>query len=245
MSIKKIQPPKEGEFQVNLFKKKEVRKVMKDGEWWFALNDVIEALTESKDPKGYIKKLKSRDMSLKKGWGQIVHPLRFITEGGKQELNSVNVEGIFRLIQSIPSKKAEPFKRWLAKVGYERIQEFQNPEITIKRAILNYKLKGLSDEWIKTRIKTISSRRELTDEWKNRGVKAGYEYALLTDAISVKTFDINPKQHMEVKGLGESHSLRDNMTPVELALTLLGETSTVQIAQHMDARGFGENKQAA
>lgn len=237
---------KDGDVAVNIFRKKEIRKVFFQKEWWFSLNDIVAALTESKDVKAYIKDLKKRDLELASKWGDFF-PLVELTadDGRKRKMSAVNVEGIFRLVQSIPSKRAEPFKRWLAKVGYERIQEFQNPELTIKRAILNYELKGYPSDWIKARIGTIHSRNDLTEEWSKRGVSAGLEYAVLTDAISRKTFDMTTKEHHKYKQLGKTHSLRDNMTPVELALTMLGETSTVEIAKKTNAQGLYENKAAA
>jgi hypothetical protein len=156
-----------------------------------------------------------------------------------------NTETIFRIIQSVPSPNAEPFKRWLAKVGYERIQEAQNPSIAIKRAITDYQLQGRSTEWIDARLRTILSRKELTDEWKKRGVKEGLEYAALTDVIAKNTFGKTTKDHKKFKGLGKNHNLRDNMSDIELILTMLGETSTQKIAQAQDAQGFRKNKEAA
>jgi len=165
---------------------------------------------------------------------------------GKMYLTDcVDTETLFRLIQSIPSPKAEPFRKWLAKVGYERILETQDPEIAIKRAVYTYKAKGYPDEWVNARIQSIVSRKEVTNEWKKRGVQLGLEYALLTDAISKETFDIAIKKHKELKGLSKPHSLRDHMSPLELALVILGETTTAELARMQNAQGFKENQSAA
>jgi DNA-damage-inducible protein D len=160
-------------------KGKEIRKTIHDNEWWFAVNDVVAALTDTPDPKDYIRKMRDRDEELGKGWGQIVTPLLVQTSGGPQNLNCANTEGIFRIIQSIPSPKAEPFKRWLAKVGYERVQEIENPELAIKRTRATYRIKGYSDEWIEKRMRGIEARKNLTDEWEKRGINGQDEYSIL------------------------------------------------------------------
>ena len=167
------------ETKIALFKGKEIRKTIHDNEWWFVVEDVVFALTDSRDPKQYIQRVKQRDSELKKGWVQIVHTLLIDTSGGLQKMNCANTEGIFRIIQSIPSPKAEPFKRWLARVGYERIQEIEDPELATKRTRALYKAKGYSDDWVEKRMRGIAIREELTDEWKNRDVKEQREYAIL------------------------------------------------------------------
>ena len=166
------------------------------------------------------------------------------TSGGKQKMYCWNTEGIFRLIQSIPSPKAEPFKRWLAKVGYERIQEIEDPEIATKRTKALYKAKGYSESWIEKRMRGIAVREELTDEWDKRGVKEQREYAILTAEISKATFGMTPSEYKDFKGL-KRENLRDHMTDLELIFSMLGEAVTTQIAQGRDSQGFVENKEAA
>ena len=222
----------------------DIRRTLYNNEWYFCVEDVVKALTDSKDPKQYIQRLKQRDESLKEGWVQIVHTLPIKTQGGVQKVNCANVEGLFRIIQSIPSKKAEPFKKWLAKVGYERVQEIENPEIAQHRMKELYKAKGYSDDWIEKRIRGIIVREELTDEWKNRGVKEGREYSILTAEISKATFGLTPTEYKNLKGLNREN-LRDHMTDLELIFTMLGEASTKTIAQNTNAQGFIENKTAA
>ena len=213
-------------------------------EWWFVVEDVVLALIESRDPKQYIQRMKQRDPELKKGWVQIVHTLSIPTEGGAQPMLCANTEGIFRLIQSIPSAKAEPFKRWLAKVGYERVQEIENPELATKRTRALYKAKGYSDDWIEKRMRSIAIRDELTDEWKKRGVKEQRDYAILTAEISKAAFGLTPADYAKLKGL-KRQNLRDHMTDLELIFSMLGEAATTEIARTKDAQGFPENHQAA
>ena len=238
----------EGETHFVLFKKKEIRQIFHDNEWHFSIVDVVEALTGSDRPSKYWNDLK-RQLTNKEAFSEIsdkIGKLPMPTADGKmRDTEVVNTETLFRVVQSIPSKNAEPFKKWLAKVGYERIQEFQDPEIAIKRAILTYKAKGHDDEWINKRIQTILSRKDLTHEWQKRGIKEGFQYALLTDAISEGTFDLKTKEHREIKSLKSHHNLRDHMSPLELALTMLGETTTAELARTKDAQGFTENKDAA
>lgn len=176
--------------------------------------------------------------------GTNCNPLDIETAGCIQKVNCANVEGLFRIIQSIPSPKAEPFKKWLAKVGYERVQEIENPELAQKRMRALYKAKGYPDEWIEKRIRGIAIREELTDEWKNRGVKEGREYSILTTEISNATFGLTPSEYKEFKGL-DRENLRDHMTDLELIFTMLGEASTKEIPQNTDAQGFDGNKTAA
>jgi len=227
-----------------VFESKSIRRAWHNEEWWYVVNDIVEALTDSPNAKDYIAKMRRRDEELRKGWGQLVHPLSVETTGGKQRMNCANTEGLFRIIQSIPSPKAEPFKRWLAKVGYERIQEIENPELAAERARQYYRDLGYDDKWIETRIQSIAVRGQLTDEWKDRGVQEGIEYAILTAEISKATFGLKPSDHKAVKGL-KRENLRDHMTNLELIFTMLGEESTKQKAVEKDALGFDENREAA
>src|SRR5579862_7599075 len=169
----------EGHFEIDLFHQREIRKVFHDGEWWFSVSDVVGAITDSVDSAKYLQNMRARDAGLAAAWLEITQPLQIETRGGRQAVNCARVEGIFRIMQSIPSAKAEPFKRWIAKTAYEHVQESENPELAIRRAILNYQLAGRSDEWINARVKTIQSRKELTDEWKQRGIQEP-EYPILT-----------------------------------------------------------------
>jgi hypothetical protein len=230
--------------KIAIFQKKEIRKTIHNDEWWFVIEDVVSVLTDSVQPKGYIKDMRKRDVELAKGWGQIATPLPIDTSGGKQSLNCANTEGIFRIIQSIPSPKAEPFKRWLAKVGYERVQEIEDPELATRRTRALYKAKGYSDAWIEKRMRGIEVRETLTSEWKNRGVKEGREYAILTAEISRATFGMTPSEYHKLKGL-KRENLRDHMNDLELIFNMLGEASTTEIAKNRDAKGFHENKVAA
>lgn len=183
--------------------------------------------------------------------GTTCHPLEIKTKGGKQNVNCTNVEGLFRIAQSIPSKKVEQFKRWLAKVGYERLQEYENPELAFKRAYADYVAKGYPEEWIQKRIQSISIRNQLTKEWDSRKISdhnnkhlEGKEYAILTDAISQETFGIKTKKHKEIKGL-KKQPLRDHMTPIELIFNMLGEQATIDEIKDKDAHGYNENLEAA
>ncbi|MCX5807405.1 MAG: Bro-N domain-containing protein [Proteobacteria bacterium] len=232
------------ESHIAIFRGKEIRKTIHNNEWWFSIVDVVSVLTDSKDPSGYIKDMRRRDAELSKGWGQIATPLWMDTPGGKQKVNCANTEGIFRIIQSIPSPKAEPFKRWLAKVGYERVQEIEDPELGTKRTRALYKAKGYSDDWIEKRMRGIAVRAELTEEWKNREVGAEREYAILTAEISKATFGLTPSEYKDLKGL-ERENLRDHMTDLELIFSMLGEAATTEITKTQDAQGFDENRTAA
>ncbi len=264
------------ERRIALFQRKEVRRTIHNNEWWFVITDVVAALTDSANPSDYLKKLRKRDPLLAdafKGGGQLVPPLAlsFETPGGIQRLQCWNTEGLFRLIQSIPSPKAEPFKRWLAKVGYERIQEIEDPELATKRTRALYKAKGYSDNWIEKRMRAIAIRDELTGEWKKRGVKEQREYAILTADISLAAFGLTPAEYARHKKL-DRQNLRDHMSDLELIFSMLGEASTTehrnacvrgrsrgrgtrqgetrrwrasQIARSRDTRGFVENRHAA
>ena len=227
-----------------LFQGEAIRKTWHNDEWWFVVEDIVLVLTDSKDPKQYINKMRQRDEQLSQGWVQIVHTLLIDTTGGKQKMNCVNTEGAFRIVQSIPSPQAESFKLWLAKVGYERVQEIENPELAQKRMKEIYKAKGYSDNWIEKRVRGISIRDELTDEWKKREVKTEKEFAILTAEISQATFGMTPSEYKEFKGL-KKENLRDHMNDLELIFTMLGEASTTRIAKDKDAQGFIENKKAA
>ena len=176
--------------KIVLFKGRKIRKTLYNNEWWFVVEDVVLVLTDTVNAKDYINKMRIRDKELSKGYGQIVTPLLMPTEGGPQKINCANTEGIFRIIQSIPSPKAEPFKRWLAKVGYERVQEIENSELSTKRTRMLYKLKGYSDDWIEKRMRGIAIREELTDEWQKRGAEEQRDYEILTAEISKAGGDI-------------------------------------------------------
>ncbi|PIN85500.1 MAG: phage antirepressor protein [Candidatus Diapherotrites archaeon CG11_big_fil_rev_8_21_14_0_20_37_9] len=227
-----------------IFQGKKIRRTMHDSEWWFSIEDIVKALTDSQDPKQYINKLRKRDEPLSKGWVQFVHTLPVLTSGGKQKVNCSNTKGIFRIIQSIPSPKAEPFKLWLAKVGYERVEEIQNPELAQKRMKELYKQKGYSDDWVEKRVRGIAIRDELTDEWKKRDVKTNKEYAILTAKISKETFGMTPGEYKKFKGL-KNENLRDYMDDLELIFSMFGERVTTEITKNQDTKGFDECKGAA
>jgi len=231
---------------LKIFEDKQVRTAWSEAEekWYFVVEDVVAILTDSRDPKQYIKRLRQRDEELAKGWVQFVPTLMVETTGGKQRMNCADLKGIFRIIQSIPSPKAEPFKRWLAQVGSERIEEIENPEIATQRTRELYKLKGYSDDWIEKRMRSIAIREELTDEWKSHGVKKNVEYAILTAEISKATFELTPSEHKQVKGL-KSQNLRDHFNDLELIFSMLGEASTTAIVRTQNPKGFVQNKQAA
>jgi len=227
--------------KIALFKGKKIRKTIHNNEWWLAVNDAVEALTDTPNPKDYIRKMRIRDAELEKGWGQIVTPLPIDTEGGRQMLGCANTEGIFRIIQSIPSPKAEPFKRWLAKVGYERVREIEDPELATKRTRMLYKLKGYPEDWIEKRMRGIAIREELTDEWRQRGADENRDYKILTAEISQATFGVTPKQHKKIKGL-KRENLRDHMDDFELIFTMLGERSTTEIHRNENSSGVKKLK---
>lgn len=234
---------------IKLFESKQVRSIYNEQEekWYFSITDVVLILTESEDALAYWRKLKQR---LKAEGNETVtncHGLKMVAADGKMRMTDVaNTEQLLRLIQSIPSPKAEPFKQWLAQIGAERIAEIENPELAQERIRAIYKAKGYSDEWIAKRIRGIQVRDELTNEWKNRGVKEGKEYSILTAEISKATFGIIPSEYKNLKGLTKtSENLRDHMTDLELIFTMLGEASTTEIAKNKNAQGFIENRKAA
>ena len=231
--------------KITLFKGKKIRKTIYKNEWWFSVTDVVEVLTGSTDIKQYIKKMRQRDQELDSCWGTICTPLEILAPDGKmRKSNCTNTEGVFRIIQSIPSRKAEPFKRWLAKVGYERVKEIEDPELATKRTRMLYKAKGYSEAWIEKQMRGIEVRETLTSEWKERGVQEGREYQILTAEISKATFGMTPSKCKKHKAL-KRENLRDHMTDLELIFTMLGEASTTEIAQNKDAQGFNKNKDAA
>jgi methylphosphotriester-DNA--protein-cysteine methyltransferase len=234
---------------ITLFEEKQVRRAWNATEekWYFAVDDVVQVLTESANVKDYIKKLRRRDPELDSYWGTNCPPVAMTAADGKQrKIKAADTESLLRIIQSVPSPKAEPFKRWLAKVGFERLEEIENPELAAKRMREIYQQKGYSEEWIEKRMRGIAVRDELTDEWKKRGVKERKEFAILTAEISKATFGMTPAEYKEYKALtNPKENLRDHMTDLELIFTMLGEASTTVIAKNRDARGFPENQQAA
>ena len=231
--------------KIAVFRGKQIRKTIHKNEWWFSITDVVSALTDSADTKQYIKKMRRRDPELNSYWGTICTPLELIApDGKKRDTNCANTEGIFRVIQSIPSPKAEPFKRWLARVGYERVQEIEDPELATKRTRALYKAKGYSDNWIEKRMRGIAVREELTDEWKKRDVKQEAEYSILTAEVSKAAFGLTPSQYKRLKKL-KRENLRDHMTDLELIFSMLGEAATTEITRTKDAQGFVESKDAA
>jgi len=229
--------------RIKLFENRKIRSVWNEGDqrWYFAITDVIQVLTDSTNPSDYLKKIRKRDPELAKGWGQIVTPLSLSTRGGTQMLNCAHAEALFRIIQSIPSTKSEPFKRWLAKVGYERLEEIENPELAAQRTRALYKAKGYSDEWIEKRMRSIAIREELTGEWSNHGIRKQVEYAILTTEISKATFGLTPSEYKSLKGLNREN-LRDHMDDLELIFSMLGEASTTEIVKTQHPEGFDENR---
>ncbi|MGM9727391.1 MAG: BRO family protein [Prevotella sp.] len=232
---------------IKVFEERKVRTVWDDKEekWYFSIVDVVAVLTDSADPKQYIKRMKSRDESLKANWGTICTLVPLVSEDGKKHKEmTADTEGIFRLIQSIPSPKAEPFKQWMAQVAAIRLEQMQDPEMSIEQAIADYKRLGYSGQWINRRVKSIEVRKELTDEWNRSGVKEGVEYASLTDIITREWSGMTTKQYKNHKGL-KKESLRDNMTNVELALNMLAEASTTEISRQKNPKGFRQSAKVA
>ena len=231
--------------KVAIFKSKEIRRIIHNNEWWFSIVDVCGALVQSSDAGAYWRKLKQR---LKEEGSQVVtncHGLKLIAPDGKYYFSDcANTEGIFRIIQSIPSPKAEPFKRWLANVGYERVQEIDDPELAQKRARALYHAKGYPDSWIEMRMRGIEIREQLTNEWQKHGVKAGREYEILTAEISRATFGLTPSEYKKLKGL-KHHNLRDHMTMIESLFSQLGEAATTEITRAEDPQGYVKNKDVA
>ena len=231
---------------IALFKGKQIRKTLHGNEWWFSVVDVVEVLTDSAKPSVYWSAMKARVL-LEGGFqlSTICKQLKLESSDGKKyETDCANTEGIFRIIQSIPSPKAEPFKRWLAKVGYERVQEIEDPELATKRTRTLYKLKGYSEDWIEKRMRGIAIREELTDEWQKRGAQERRDYEILTAEISKATFGVTPAEYQELKGL-KRENLRDHMDDFELIFTMLGERSTTEIHRTEDSKGFAKLKSDA
>ncbi|WP_373768033.1 BRO family protein [Glaesserella sp.] len=233
--------------EIKLFENQQIRSVWdeKKQEWFFSVVDIVAVLTESTDPKQYIKKMRSRDTELAAKWGTICTPVAMMAmDGKKRQVQAADMTGIFRIIQSIPSPKAEPFKMWLAEVGKERIDEIIDPELTIDRALETYLKKGYSREWINQRLQAIQVRKELTDAWQDHGVAAGREFAILTDEISRAWAGMTTREYKNFKGL-KKENLRDNMTTLELVLNMLAEATTTELTKQTHPQGLDENKQVA
>jgi hypothetical protein len=235
------------ENSIIIFNQKQVRRAWDNEKelWYFSVVDVIEILTESPRPRKYWNALKTKLNNEGSELSQKMGQLKMKSQDGKMRITDVlDTENILRLIQSIPSPKAEPFKLWLAKVGYERIEETEDPELAFERAMKTYLKKGYSPNWINQRLKSIEIRKELTDEWDERGVQEGLEYAILTDEITKAWADKSVRQYKNFKGL-KKQNLRDNMTNLELVLNMLAEASTVEISKEQKPKGLNENKKVA
>lgn len=229
---------------IQLFEDRKIRTAWDEEkeEWYFSVQDVVAVLSESTDPKQYIKKMRTRDPQLSANWGTICTPVQMLAADGKQrKVQAANTEGILRIIQSIPSPKAEPFKRWLAQVGRERIEETIDPEQAIDRALETYLKKGYSEDWIHQRILSIRVRNELTAEWQARGVEQGREYAILTDEITKAWSGMTTRQYKNLKGL-KKENLRDNMSTLEIVLNMLAETTTTELSKVHQPEGFEESR---
>ena len=232
--------------KVAIFKGKEIRKIIYQNEWWFSVVDVVAALTDSIDPRDYWYRMKTR-VSEEENFepSTICRQLKLLAPDGKmRETDCANTEGMFRIVQSIPSPKAEPLKRWLAKVGYERVQEIEDPELAAKRTRALYKLKGYSEDWIEKRMRGIVIREELTDEWQKRGAREKRDYEILTAEISKATFGVTPVEYKKLKGL-KRENLRDHMDDFELIFTMLGERSTTEIHKNENSKGVKKLKDDA
>jgi prophage antirepressor-like protein len=225
--------------KITIFEDKEIRRTWHNDKWFFVVEDVVQVLVDSKNIKDYINKMRKRDLELDKGYGQFVHTLDIQTKGGYQKINCADIQGIFRIIQSIPSPRAEPFKLWLARIGRERLEEIADPELAVTRAKDLYQKKGYDKNWIDKRMRGIAVRNTLTDEWKNRGAK-GSHYAILTDEIYKATFDKTAKEYMDFKSLDkkEGDNLRDHMGDIELILTMLGEATTTELSTTKNSQGI-------
>lgn len=230
--------------EVALFEKKQVRRIWYQDEWWYVIIDVVAILSESIDPVGYLKDIRRRDKEINKGWGQIATPLSINTSGGKQKMNCSNTQGMLRIIQAIPSPKAEPFKQWLARIGKERIDEINDPELAMERMRSLYEKKGYAKEWIEKRSRGIAVRQELTTEWKDRGLKNSKEYAILTNEIMQGAFDMRVNEYKDFKGL-EKENLRDHMDDLELILTMLAEATTTKLHRERNSKNFHPLKKDA
>ena len=230
-----------------VFQDKKIRRIWHNDEWWFSVVDVVEALTESNNPRNYWSMLKTREAEQGIELSTNCVQLKLSAEDGKlRETDCANTRTLFRIIQSIPSKKAEPFKQWLAQVGYERIQEIENPELAQDRVKEYYKLKGYQKDWIDKRLRGIAIRQELTEEWKGRGITEETDFAILTNEITKATFGKTVQEYKDFKGIDKKNqNLRDHMSDWELIFTMFGEKATTDITKTRDAQGFYENKQAA
>jgi prophage antirepressor-like protein len=237
--------PAEPAGHIAVFQEKTIRRTWHNEEWWFAIVDVVAVLTDSTDVKQYIKKMRSRDPMLDANWGTTCTPLHLLAPDGKlRATNCANTEGLFRIIQSIPSPQAEPFKRWLAQVGYERVKEIENPELAMGRMQDLYEKKGYPKEWIDKRLRGIAVRQDLTDEWKERGAASSKEFAILTNEIMQGTFDLKEDEYKKVKSLAREN-LRDHMTDIELILTMLAEATTTKLHRDRDSQGMEPLKKDA
>lgn len=231
--------------KIAIFKGKKIRRTLYNDEWYFSIVDVVQVLTDSTNPTDYLKKIRKRDAGLQTYLGTNCPQVEMITESGKKrKILAGNTENIFRIIQSIPSPKAEPFKRWLAKVGYERVQEIEDPELAQQRMKEIYEQKGYSKDWIDKRLRGIAIRQNLTDEWKERGIEGKAEYAILTSEISKATFGMTPAEYKKLKKL-ERENLRDHMTDLELIFTMLGERVTTEISKKEKPTTFSKSKNVA
>ena len=228
---------------IQLFEGRKIRTAWnnENEEWYFSVADVVAILTDSKDVKQYIKKMRSRDVELNLKWGTICTPVEMIAlDGKRRKIQAADTAGILRIIQSIPSPKAEPFKMWLAEIGKERIDETIDPELTIDRALETYLKKGYTREWINQRLQAIQVRKELTDEWDRRGIHKGREYAILTDEITKAWSGMKTREYKNLKGL-KKENLRDNMSTLELVLNMLAEATTTEISKNVNPQSFREN----
>ncbi len=232
--------------RVAVFEGKHIRKIMHLDEWWFSIIDIVEVLTGSNIPKRYWSDLKRK--LAKEGYSELydkIVQLKFAAADGKYyATDCANTETMFRIIQSIPSPKVEPFKQWLARVGYERLEEIENPELSMERMQELYEKKGYPKEWIDKRMRGIAVRQDLTGEWKNRGARTSLEYAILTNEIMQGAFDLKVDEYKQVKGLAREN-LRDHMTDIELILTMLGEATTTKLHRDRDSRGIEPLKKDA
>jgi hypothetical protein len=228
------------EDKIIVFEDKKIRRTWFDDDWWYVVEDIVYAITDSNDPKQYIQRLKLRDLGLLEGWVQIVHTLDIETSGGKQKMNCTNTKGAFRIIQSIPSKRAEPFKMWLAQLGQERIEEIENPELAQDRVKKYYEMKGYPNDWVDKRLRGIVIRQELTSEWKQRGIKEKKDFAILTNEIHNATFELSIDDYKKFKKLefNSKVNLRDHMSDLELIFSMLGEKSTTEITKNKNSKGF-------
>ena len=233
--------------KIVVFQDKQIRRAWRNEQWYFSIADVVEFLTDSVDVKQYIKRMRQRDPLLNRNWGTICTPVAMIAaDGRRRSVQAADVKGLFRIIQSIPSPKAEPFKQWLAQVGYERVQEIENPELAQERMKAVYEAKGYPKDWIDKRLRGIAIRQNLTDEWKERGIREERDFAILTAEIARATFGVTPSEHRAIKGLTKKgQNLRDHMTDLELIFTMLGERVTTEISQQEKPDTFAESKRVA